>query len=232
MRSALVHLIHEFFVTSFRASAHQPLHCGRDSDRKGTSIDVTYMNYFNEATFWQRTFCGILPSFLRWIANCDMSLHGTWDYGIISKAIREDFNGNREDLEDSIWYEYIEGNGNETESWLSCLPDAKEYPYLTEQILQDCVLEWANESLEMALKVSYVNTDGSGIVSGTDLTEEYHQIAFPVVRRQLAMGGVRLAALLERSLNPYEEAPSSAPTSSVAPSAVPSEFPSDFPSEA
>ena len=220
------------FITHLVGDLHQPLHCGQGSDHVATAIDVTYMGYHSE-NFFQTLLCAILPSFLQGIASCgDVSLHSAWDFSILIKYTGEEFNGDREALEDSIWYEYLVDNEVQTASWLSCLPDAKTTPYLLRQTIQDCVMEWANESLEVALKYGYKNTDGSYIDTGTDLTEEYHQLVVPVVRKQLAKGSVRLAALLEHVLNPYREAPSAVPTTVYAPSVAPSRAMSEAPTEA
>ena len=212
------------FVTHLMGDLHQPLHCGQEVDSVATTIDVTYMGYHNEdsRSFW----CSILPGFLKVVLGCgDVSLHSAWDFSILMKYMDEEFSGNRENLEDSIWYEYIEDNEEQKASWLSCLPDPKGTPYLLKQSVQDCVMEWANDSLEIALKYGYRNIDGSYIVSGTDLTEEYHYVVVPIVRKQLAMGSVRLAALLERVLNPDQETPSASPALEYAPSESPSDAP-------
>jgi len=187
------------FLTHLMGDLHQPLHAGRQTDNGGSLKRVTFMNVYNEASLW-RWLCGdYLPSFIFNFFSCGINLHGVWDYGIVTKTIQEDFDGNRRALEDDLWYEFLEDNNEETSSWLSCLPTDNSTT-LDKAILQSCVMEWANESLVLALQHAYLNVDGVEIAAGTDLTEAYHQKSLPVVRKQLAKGAVRFAALLERVL--------------------------------
>jgi hypothetical protein len=62
-------------------------------------------------------------------------------------------------------------------------------------------MEWANDSLELALRYAYRDVDGSEVVNGTILSEAYYQRALPIVREQLAIAAaVRLAYTLDHML--------------------------------
>jgi len=185
---------------------HQPLHCSRDSDDLGSAIkDLPFGNSFHAGYFWCQSF---LPeSVLRSLGCYDISLHGVWDYNIIDKTIKEDFHGNRIDFENDIWYEYIHNADPvpQIAEWLSCFGDTSAID-TDEKLLRKCVMEWANESLELALAFSYRDENGKAIINGTKLTEEYYDRALPVVRKQIAKGAVRLAAILDRVLyDPYND---------------------------
>ena len=185
------------FLVHLMGDLHQPLHCGCSEDRAGLKIWVDFLNYYNKESHPFPFICVILPDFLASFLGCDLNLHMVWDNSFVSKVLEEDFDGSRRGFEDDLWYELIEGNEEQKAEWLSCFPDDVNEP-ITEQQLQQCVSEWASESLQLALEYAYPNVDGSAIVSGDYLDEDYYRKALPVLRTQLAAGGVRLAAILER----------------------------------
>lgn len=63
--------------------------------------------------------------------------------------------------------------------------------------IHECVVEWGQESLEYALSKSYLNEHGNEIQDNETLTDEYFYMKLPDVEKRLAMGGVRLQAILE-----------------------------------
>jgi len=197
---------------------HQPLHCGRDEDDLGSAIDVQFGTSFHADYFWCWSF---LPGFMLRLLGCfSLSLHGVWDYNIINKAITEDFHGDRDDFENDIWSEHIDNAdaAPQIAEWLSCFGNTTAID-TDAPLLQDCAMEWANESLELALLFSYRDENGEAVGDGTDLTEEYYDRTLPVVRMQLAKGAVRLAAILDRVLyDPYDDydSPSPSPSPSLA----------------
>jgi S1/P1 Nuclease len=195
------------FLTHMMGDLHQPLPCGCDHDQIGLKVDVTFFNYFfNPESHPFPFICYIVPSFLQSILFCDLKLHNVWDDRIISKTLNDDFSGSRKDLENDIWYSYIEDNEDQRTEWLSCFPNTgpNTSVHLSRQHIEDCVLEWANESLQLALEYSYHDADGSVVVTGSHLIQAYYERSLPVVRMQLAAGAVRFAALLEHVLHDFE----------------------------
>jgi len=186
------------FLVHLMGDLHQPLHCGCSEDRAGLKIWVDFLDYYNKESHPFPFICVILPDFLASFLGCDLNLHMVWDNSFVTKTL-EDFDGSRRAFESDLWYELIEGNEEQKAEWLSCFPDDETVP-ITEQQLQQCVSAWASESLQLALEYAYPNVDGSAIVSGDYLDEDYYRKALPVLRTQLAAGGVRLAAILERVL--------------------------------
>ena len=195
------------FLSHMMGDLHQPLHCGCRQDSDGLRIGVNFFNYLNLESHPFPLICMILPAFLRSIIFCDLNLHLVWDNSIITRTLNNDFSGSRKDLEDDIWNEYIEGNEAQMEEWISCFPDAgsNTTDRLDRQQITDCVLEWANESLQLALEYSYHDADGRVVVTGSHLEQEYYERALHVVRRQLAAGAVRFATLLKHVLREFED---------------------------
>ena len=73
------------------------------------------------------------------------------------------------------------------------------------------VEDWSRESWEEARKYSYASLIADpcapGAPSRPTLTEEDVRALIPVVRRQVAAGGLRLARLLDDALGPEAKAP-------------------------
>jgi hypothetical protein len=55
--------------------------------------------------------------------------------------------------------------------------------------------DWANESFQVLVTDAYVN-DGTPVTSGTSLSQSYYSRTLPLAEKRLAMGGIRLACLL------------------------------------
>ena len=196
------------FLSHMMGDLHQPLHCGCHQDSDGTRLWVTFFNYVNAESHPFPLLCMILPTFLRPLLFCNLNLHLVWDNSIITRTLNNDFSGSRKDLEDDIWNEYIEGNDAQMEEWISCFPDTgtNTTMKLERYHVADCVLEWANESLQLALEFAYHEADGETVVvQASHLEQEYYERALRVVRRQLAAGAVRFAALLEHLLDYVED---------------------------
>lgn len=161
-------------LTHWVADAHQPLHCSRETDRGGNDIydRVTFLDVFS-------LFCGIpiLGSLV--CIRLPLDLHDIWDDSIIEEIVLGV--GSRQSLEADIREADVDtGCGDSTEL--------------------DCVVAWADESMEAALKYAYRNVDGSEIVDGTVLGTDYFNVAEKVIRERLALAAKRLAATLEVAL--------------------------------
>lgn len=174
------------------ADAHQPLHCSRASDRGGNDITVAFLDYVHAPEPWflgdiVRPLCSvfILGNLLCYRPPLD--LHDVWDDGILAEILqRQPVGGNRAALEAEIKaaaFAFAQDNTTTACNDGSSL---------------DCVLLWANESLEAALKYAYRNVDdGSEIRDGTELGIEYWDVAQVVVRQRMALAAHRLASTLE-----------------------------------
>jgi len=82
---------------------------------------------------------------------------------------------------------YIDENPYKVQEWLVC-PDASNYT---------CVMQWANDGLEIALRHAYRNVDGSFVDNGAYLGDAYYKIALPIVWDQMAAAAVRFAYTLD-----------------------------------
>lgn len=190
------------FLTHLVGDLHQPMHVGRRSDNGGHDIHVDFLGAHNPTNSWGPWLC-ILPRFLWTLLSCDVSLHVVWDWVIIGKSLEEDFGGSRTAMELDIWDEYIDGNDENKQLWLSCFSDPDSTTSTTEDLkaqVEACVMEWGNESLTLVWGYAIRHVDGTEIRDGDYLGEEYFERNMPVIRRHLAAGAVRLAALLDRLL--------------------------------
>jgi len=122
--------------------------------------------------------------------------HLVWDFSVFTKMISEDFGGSRKEMQMDIWYNMIEGNEENQAEYLSCLSDTNTTVPLERSDIEKCVLEWADESHLLSLEYAYHNTDGSPVKTGDYLDQDYYEKIKPVIRRQMAAGAVRFAALL------------------------------------
>jgi hypothetical protein len=101
-----------------------------------------------------------------------MSLHAAWDYGIIDKHTFD-------------WGQYVDEIERD---WIAGKDLAR--------LQRGSPVDWALEAHKLAVDVVYV------LPEDLKLGEEYYRRALPVVDRQLALAGVRLAALLNEVLAP------------------------------
>ena len=191
------------FLTHLMGDIHQPLHNGRVSDAGGTKLWVTFMDGYNEFLPLSRYVCPWTPKFLWGTLGCEVNLHGVWDFNIITKAMKD---GSRLAFENDIWDEFIADNEENKEVWLSCFNSTSfvvETVNATQEAgIRDCLLQWSMDSMEMAWEFAYRRVDGSEILLRDYLGEDYYLKNLPVVRKQLAKGGVRFAAVLDRLFVP------------------------------
>jgi len=82
---------------------------------------------------------------------------------------------------------YIDENPYKVQEWLVC-PDASNYT---------CVMQWANDGLEIALRHAYRNVDGRFVDNGAYLGDAYYKNALPIVWDQMAAAAVRFAYTLD-----------------------------------
>jgi hypothetical protein len=214
------------FLVHFMGDIHQPLHCSRTTDRGGNNIHVHYYHPFHltrqpTTTAIQRrnTYDALQPPrhgrqlshsneiFARqhhsniWLSKVppsisshhkSLNLHAVWDDSIIETILEHDFQDSRNAFEVSLLL-YIHDIRTKHPSiynnlWLRC-SDATDI---------HCVSIWGEESFDLAMQYAYANVDGSEIVDGTTLDEQYYMTRNPIVRTQLAIAAVRLAATLEQ----------------------------------
>eukprot|EP00049_Salpingoeca_infusionum_P023444 m.12143 g.12143 ORF g.12143 m.12143 type:complete len:304 (-) comp5806_c0_seq1:1745-2656(-) len=160
------------FVTHFVGDIHQPLHCGFLSDEGGNLVVIEFFNQTNR-------------------------LHGIWDYNMIERVIEQSYN-------------------NATQEWVQHLvtmiqtrwaDDVAVWTKCNDPTSLDCVAAIASESAGYACTNAYLchpeNTlpcPSQGVHNGTHLDDSYYSLNIPVVERRIAMGGMRLAAFLNKVL--------------------------------
>lgn len=162
------------FLVHFVGDVHQPLHCGsRFNDRGGNMLPVN-------------SFQGMYYSF---DADTPMdyppSLHSVWDDSLVVELLA----GSRpRGFARRLRREIPAGNARR---WMDSEP-----------------FDWARESYWHARKDAYRWADGESLPfkwtrPGMDLTSgNYIDSKLPIVRERLQKGGVRLAHLLNRALDP------------------------------
>jgi hypothetical protein len=111
-------------------------------------------------------------------------LHQVWDFGLIENRMAAKTDG---DIGE--YAKYIAGTitDADAEEWLKC-SDGRD---------KGCSSSWGQESVDAALEYAYVDMDGKQIEAGDTITEGYEEDRVLVVERRLAMGGVRLARILD-----------------------------------
>ncbi|GAX19957.1 hypothetical protein FisN_1Lh571 [Fistulifera solaris] len=175
------------FLTHFVGDIHQPLHASRTTDRGGNSIHVHFdgedqlISSGKDRRKFQRHLRGGHPH--------AKTLHGIWDDDIIEKAIGRDFHGSRVMFEEFL-QAWLKTNKDYVRQWLACPIGSS----------QACTSLWGEESFHYAIEWAYRNVDGSEVVDGDVLSDEYQQTRRPIVEQRLAAGGLRLAVTLEMAL--------------------------------
>ncbi|KNC98085.1 uncharacterized protein SPPG_06496 [Spizellomyces punctatus DAOM BR117] len=122
-------------------------------------------------------------------------LHVLWDVYIPQKDVNENFGGNwvayRQFLLDNIekgeW-------AQEKDTWLQCNPTTSPTGNPDQ-----CPLDWATDSNEFNCGVVWDKAllAGTGTSTANDLAGEYYQKTYPIVRKQIAKGGYRLAKFMD-----------------------------------
>ena len=183
------------FLTHLVGDLHQPLHSSRKSDVGGNSIKVYFnVSTSNDDSTVQWYYGSMSPPSLpsdRFEKRSHWNLHSVWDSGIIEKAIEETHHrsplGFQQSIHDMVGLAESSGLLDE---WLRCSDTRTTF----------CPSIWAEESLADALRWSYSTESGNEVLSGAWLSEDYFETRLHVVMRRLAAAGVRLAAVLEASL--------------------------------
>ena len=193
------------FLVHFMGDIHQPLHCSRTTDRGGNNIHVHYYHhrlhqlqqpnkdYTREYRSQQRRHALRFTSpSVRSSHHSSLNLHAVWDDSIIETILERDFQDSRNALEDSLLLYIHDIRTNHpsiyNDIWLHC-SDATDV---------HCVSIWGEKSFDLAMQYAYANVDGSEIVDGTTLEEQYYLTRHPIVGTQLAIAAVRLAVNLEQ----------------------------------
>ena len=172
------------FVTHFVGDIHQPLHCGRKSDKGGNTIHVTFN--VTDKNNNNKSLRGSSP-----MMNHEWNLHSIWDDGIIDQALMELYSNSREKFEDDLGNLIQEAERTGViKLWLAC-SDGRN---------KTCTSQWAEESFQDAMTWAYRNTDGSEVVEGSIVSKDYYETRIEVVQQRLAAAGVRLASTLQLAL--------------------------------
>lgn len=189
------------FLTHFVGDIHQPLHCSRATDRGGNSIHVKFLDDNHKidekigGMYREQNYAPFLRR--RHHDHDDLNLHAVWDDSIIDTTLARDYRGSRNAMEaeilNMIWKATVTPEWNEL--WMRC-PNGLRY---------ECTIDWGEESLEAALRYAYKNVNGSEILTGAHLSEDYYQTRLPIVKQRLALAGVRLATTIHRNLQVDEK---------------------------
>jgi len=165
------------FLVHFVGDIHQPLHTGFTTDQGGN--------------LQKGTFCGVKGR----------KLHQIWDDDMISKRIKDDFNG-----DNAAYMKYFEKELAKGGKYYIDLPSwERPCASVTKEPYRACSSQWAEESTKLACSTAYVDQYGKQIKTGFDLDQGYQRFAIPVVEMQLAKGGVRLANVLNAMFSAREE---------------------------
>jgi hypothetical protein len=188
LRESLMFLVH------FVGDIHQPLHCSRESDRGGNTIDVHFnrssSTTLGETLLSRKETPRSSRRGLRHSHHSD-NLHSVWDSSIIEKSMRDDYAGSREAMEDDLFNLIRKTkDSDEWKQWMDC-PDGAS---------RECTSQWGEESLDYALTWAYSNVDGTEVKDGDELSTGYYETRLPIVQERLAVAGLRLAVTLEIQL--------------------------------
>lgn len=114
------------------------------------------------------------------------NLHAVWDSNLLLKRMK-DFSSADVNYASYLVKQIGGAWSTQAKQWATCSG-------------MECSDEWATESVDLACSNAYLNVDGSHIASGFDLGDDYYNHNVDVVDMQLARGGVRLAAVLQKAL--------------------------------
>jgi len=120
------------------------------------------------------------------------NLHQVWDSGIINGRIQYSFGGS---LSAYVNYIISQINGpwaTMAQEWATCNTTTNGTMPL------DCPNAWANESAGIACQYAYTDSTGAHIQNGFNLGNAYYEFVKNVLDQQLAKGGIRLAATLNK----------------------------------
>ncbi|CAI5498341.1 unnamed protein product [Closterium sp. Naga37s-1] len=176
----LVQPLHVGFTSDL--GGNRPLHVGFTSDLGGNRVHVTW--------FKRKT-----------------NLHAVWDSFIIASAIHLRYNGSSTSMLHHIAHQLASDWRPLIPAWASCPGDnhtyagaaADEAPTLSPAQAAACPAVYAMESAKDACKWAYRNA-----TPGAVLGDEYFNSRLPIVEMRIAMGGVRLARILNRIFAPLK----------------------------
>lgn len=121
---------------------------------------------------------------LHWYGQ-QSNLHHVWDSLIIETAMKDYYDNDLEEMIAAI-QKNVTGNwSDEVPNWENCSTD-----------ILACPKPYADESISLACNWAYKDADEDSV-----LKDDYFFSRLPIVETQLAKGGVRLAATLNRIFN-------------------------------
>lgn len=121
---------------------------------------------------------------LHWYGQ-QSNLHHVWDSLIIETAMKDYYDNDLEEMIAAI-QKNVTGNwSDEVPTWENCSTDVLA-----------CPKPYADESISLACNWAYKDADEDSV-----LKDDYFSSRLPIVETQLAKGGVRLAATLNRIFN-------------------------------
>jgi len=163
------------FLVHFIGDIHQPLHVsGRD--RGGNSAKVRFF-------------------------GSKSNLHSVWDGLILGKRFKEGFDQSFDRFLTHLLTRIDSQWSAESESWAAC-PAPNRFIIQQDVESKDdyknpvCPEAWAVSANRLNCKKVWV-----GYYDNVDLRDEYFDSTYGVVEQQLAMGGMRLALVLNHILN-------------------------------
>ncbi|GAB4840308.1 hypothetical protein Ancab_021074 [Ancistrocladus abbreviatus] len=163
------------FLAHFVGDIHQPLHCGHVGDRGGNLIDV----------HWYRRKTNLHHVVLRvW----DTSIIGSEEYYFYDKSV----DGLIDTIQTNIT---VSSTITTTIDGSFTMTEHLKYQYGRHAAMAAShhALTYACESVKAACDWAY-----PGVHEGSYLGDDYFYSRYPVVNKRLAMGGIRLAAILNR----------------------------------
>uniref|UniRef100_A0A0D6R1R3 Aspergillus nuclease S1 n=1 Tax=Araucaria cunninghamii TaxID=56994 RepID=A0A0D6R1R3_ARACU len=116
------------------------------------------------------------------------NLHHVWDVLIIETAMKDFYDNSLEAMIEDIQRNITDIWSNDVPTWEKCSTDDLV-----------CPVKYAQESISLACKWAYKDAE-----DGSVLEDDYFLSRLPIVEKQLAKGGVRLAAMLNRLFDPKE----------------------------
>jgi len=115
-----------------------------------------------------------------------MNMHGLWDYALMDKWIRQYYRSSSYFFLDSILKKLQTGIwAAEKDTWLTCPPAPSD---IYRPIPTICPAHWSQETGRLNCKSVWVGVDHT-----TDLGGDYYDRNAPILEKQLAIAGYRMA---------------------------------------
>ena len=168
-----------YFVTHFVGDIHQPLHVSRGEDLGGNLIQVYFPTRSQD------------KGFLKLVHT---NLHSVWDDFMIDRKLMEQYNNSQDVYTEALLTRLDNLTPQEKAKWLTPPKNC-----LGHDSWKCIASAWAQESLELAMNVAYVDEHAQEFsVSNTSIISlEYYSTRIEVAERRLIQAGLRLAHLLE-----------------------------------